>query len=126
MKEFKQLDRHQDGLTRILRYRNNWRLRETVLKHIVHIVEPMEELVQEVINITVDEDTYLDMRILAVDALSHLIPLCSKRDDIKSRNIVETAVENMNMLLNLPQPPIVHEAVTKALKTINKTQGSRF
>ena len=126
LKELKQLDRHQDGLTRILRYRNNWRLRETVLKHIVHLSEPMEELVHEVINITVDEDTYLDMRILAVDALSHLIPLCSKRDDIKSRNIVETAVENMNKLLSLPQSPIFHEAVTKALKTINKTQRSRF
>jgi len=55
LKELKQLDRHQDGLTRILRYRDNWRLRETVLKHIVHLVEPTEELVQEVINITVDE-----------------------------------------------------------------------
>ena len=124
LKELKKLDRHQDGLTRILRYRNNWRLRETVLKNIVQLVEPMEELTQEVINIAMDEDTYLDMRILAVDALSHLIPLCSKQDDIKSLNIVETAVENMNKLLNLPQSPIFHEAVTKALKTINKIRFS--
>ena len=126
LKELKQLDRHQDGLTRVLRYRDNWRLRETVLKHIVHLAEPIEELVHEVINITVDEDTYLDMRILAVDALSHLIPLCIKRDDIKGRNLVEIAIENMNKLLNSPQPPIFHEAVTKTLKTIKKTQKGRF
>ncbi|MBL7186574.1 MAG: hypothetical protein ISS70_09625 [Phycisphaerae bacterium] len=124
--ELKQLDRYQDGLTRILRYRDNWRLRETVLKHIVHLAEPTEELVHEVINIAVDEDTYLDMRILAFDALSHLIPLCIKRNDIKGHNLVETAIENMNKLLNSPQPPIFHEVVTKALKTIKKTQENRF
>lgn len=111
LKELKQLDKHQDGLTRILRYRDNWRLRETVLKHIVHLVEPTEELVQEVINITVDEDTYLDLRILAFDTLSHLIPLCIKCNDTKGRNLVEIAIENMNKLLNSPQSQIFHEAV---------------
>jgi len=96
LKELKQLDRNQDGLTRILRYRDNWQLRETVLKHIVHLTEPTEELVREVINITADEYIYLDMRILAVDALSKLIPLCIKR------------------------------GVTNALKTVRKTRESGF
>jgi len=126
LKELKQLDRNQDGLTRVLRYHDNWQLRETVFKHIVHLAEPTEELVHEVINITMDEDIYLDMRILAVDALSHLIPLCIKRDGIKGHNHVEIAIENVNKLLNSPQPPIFHEAVTRALKTIKKTRKSRF
>ena len=47
LKELEQLDRYQDGLTRILRYRDNWRLREIVLKHIVHLSEPTEELVHD-------------------------------------------------------------------------------
>ena len=126
LKELKQLDRNQDGLTRILRYRDNWQLRETVLKHIVHLTEPTEELVREVINITADEYIYLDMRILAVDALSKLIPLCIKRGDFKDPNLVEIAIENINKLLNSPQPPLLHEAVTNALKTVRKTRESGF
>ena len=78
------------------------------------------------INIAVDEDTYLDMRILAFDALSSLIPLCMKRNDTKGRNLVEAAIENMNELLNSPQPPIFHEVVTKALITIKKIQKNKF
>lgn len=126
LKELKRLDRHQVGLTRILRYRDNWRLRETVLKHIVHLPEPTEEIVHEVINITVDEDIYLDMRILAFDALSNLIFLCIRRNDTQSRNLVETAIENMNKLLDSPQPPIFHEVVSKTLNMVKKTQKNKF
>jgi hypothetical protein len=124
LKELKQLDRNQDGLTRVLRYRDNWQLRETVLKHIVHLTEPTEELVREVINIAADEYIYVDMRILAVDALCQLIPLCIRRGDNKDSKLVEIAIENMNKLLNSPQPPLLHEAVTEALKMIKKTQKS--
>jgi hypothetical protein len=125
LKELEQLDRHQDGLTRILRYRDNWRLREIVLKHIVHLAEPTEELVHEVMNITMDEDTYLDMRILAFDALSNLIPLCIRRNDTKGRNLIENAIESMNKLLDSPQPPIFHEVVSKTLNMVKKTQKNR-
>lgn len=107
LKELNQLDKYQDGFTRILRYCNNGRLRESVLKHIGNLSQPTEELVQEVINIIMDEDTYLDMRILAINALTNLIPLCIKRNDIKGCNIVEIAVKNMEKPLNSPQPPFL-------------------
>ena len=126
LKELKQLDRHQDGLTRILRYPDNWRLRETVLKHIVRLAEPTEELIQEVINITVDENNYLDMRIHAFNALFHLIPLCIKRSNVESRDLVKNAIENMNKLLNSPQPPIFHKVVSKTLNMVKKTQKNRY
>jgi hypothetical protein len=116
LKELKQSDRNQDGLTRVLRYRDNWQLRETVLKHIVHSTEPTEELVREVINITADEYTYLDMRIVTVDALSHLISLWIKRGDIKDANLVEIAIENINKLVNSPQPPVFTRQLLKLSK----------
>ena len=125
LKELKQLDRHQAGLTRILRYRDNWRLRETVLKYIKHLAEPTDELVQEVVNITMDEDIYLDMRILAVDALSHLIPLRIREDDIRGRELVGIAIEKMNKLLKSPQAPIFHEAITKSLERLKRTEKTR-
>lgn len=125
LKELKQLDRHQRGLARILRYRNNWQLRQTVLKQMTHLTEPKAALVQEVISIAVDEDNYLDLRILAVNALSHLIPLCSHCNDMKNRDLVENANENMNQLLDSPQAPILHEVVTKALEITRKTQKNK-
>jgi hypothetical protein len=117
LKETRQLDSHQDGLARILRYRDNWRLRENVLNLIVHIAEPTNSLVQEVIHIAMDDDAYLDVRIQAVKALSHMISLCSNPDNTQLSYLAVKAVENMNKLLHSPQPPIFHESILKALRS---------
>ena len=63
----------QPGLVRILRYKGNWRLREAVLRHIGEIQAPSEELVDQVLSILDDDNTYYDVRILAGCALSQLI-----------------------------------------------------
>ena len=95
-------------------------------------MEPLEQMIAQIIqqhpeyhSLLADEDTYLDMRILAFDALSNLIPLCIRRNDTKGRNLIENAIESMNKLLDSPQPPILHEVVSKTLNMVKKTQKNR-
>ena len=59
LKKSETLHKHQAGLARILRYRNNWKLRETVLEYITYINEPSDEILTEAINIMMDEGVYL-------------------------------------------------------------------
>ena len=73
LKQSKKLNEHQPGLARILRYRDNWRLRETVLSYVKDIAHPSDDLLTEVLNIVMDENVYYDARIIAVDALASLM-----------------------------------------------------
>ncbi len=73
LKQKKILNEHQPGLVRILRYRDNWRLRETVLSYVKDINHPSDDLLTEVLNIAMDENVYYDARILAVEALASLM-----------------------------------------------------
>ncbi|MBW2252789.1 MAG: hypothetical protein JRF60_19770 [Deltaproteobacteria bacterium] len=76
LKQSKTLNEHQPGLVRILRYRDNWRLRETVLNYVKDITHPSDDLLTEVLNIVMDENVYYDARIIAVDALASLMNNC--------------------------------------------------
>lgn len=118
LKKSEKLHKHQAGLIRILRYRNNWRLRETVLKYITYLNEPSDEMLTQVLNIMMDESVYLDARILAADALANLI---RKRKDARENDqAIDKAVviEKMETLLDSPQPPFLNEAIRKSLKII--------
>ncbi|PKN29943.1 MAG: hypothetical protein CVU64_05800 [Deltaproteobacteria bacterium HGW-Deltaproteobacteria-21] len=106
LKQSGRLNEHQPGLVRILRYRHNWRLREAVLGCLDEVSGPCEELVKEVLHIAMDEGTYLEARILAIQALSCLLAnfkgSCA-RDATEMRGSV---VECMEDMLNSPQPLI--------------------
>jgi Lhr-like helicase len=117
LKKSEKLHKHQAGLIRILRYRNNWRLRETVLKYITYLNEPSDEMLTQVLNIMIDKSVYLDARILAADALANLI---RKRKDAREndRTIDKVVIEKMETLLDSPQPPFLNEAIRKSLKMI--------
>ena len=118
LKKSEKLHKHQANLIRILRYRNNWRLRETVLKYIAYLNEPSDEIVTQVLNIMMDESVYLAARILAAAALAKLI---RKRKDARENDqAIDKAVfiEKMETLLDSPQPPFLNEAIRKSLKMI--------
>lgn len=112
----KHLDEYQAGLTRILKYRDNWRLREAVLECVGQVEKPCSDLIREVMNIMADEGTYYDMRILATNALGELICKCSADQEADSNRA--RCTELMRAFLESPQPPIFHEALENSLRSI--------
>ncbi len=111
------LDECQAGLIRILRYKDNWRLREAVLECVGRVKKPGHELMREVMGILADEDTYYDMRILAATALGELIR--KTPSDIQSDSGGFQCKKLIKSLIESPQPPIFHEALRKSLKSID-------
>ena len=115
LKKTGRLHENQKGLTWILKYRSNWRLREIVLEQIKCIEEPGEELLQEVLNIIVDNGIYTEARILAVSALSEIFQRRTPLKDTGKRIDRGKVVESMKSILQSPQAPILLNAVERAL-----------
>ena len=116
LKQKKILNEHQPGLVRILRYRDNWRLRETVLSYVKDINHPSDDLLTEVLNIVMDENVYYDARILAVETLASLMNNYknNKENDRIDKNDVNKKIK---ALLVSPHPPIFHEAIRRSYQS---------
>jgi len=106
------LDDWQEELTRVLRYKDNWRLTERVLEYAKGVREPTEGFLKEICAIMCDTDVWLDNRILAADALGALVPKSTAGPG--SNRIVEA----MRDIINSPQPPILQNVVAKALASM--------
>ncbi len=121
------LDEHQSGLIRILRYKDNWKLRETVLSCLTDLKNPCEETLDEVLGIMMDEGTYYDQRVLAAECLGYLAGIFRPASPMKAgETYPEKAVERMDQLLKVPQPPILHKALQKAIRQINTWHECSF
>lgn len=108
LKRSGRLDNVQAQLLHILRYKDNWRLRESVLMSIKQLENPCDEVLAETAKIMMDDNVYLDARILAASALGNLIQK-SRKDEMKEKIIAQ-----MKQLTDTIQPPILHEAIEKA------------
>ena len=119
LRESGQLDDHQAGLARILRYKDNWRLRETVLEYIEDLDNPTEELLQEVSHIMMDDGLYYDARILlAARAVTTLIVL-RENDGKEVKGLNRTGVmEKMDSLMGTPQPPKLTDTIRQSLEAL--------
>lgn len=106
------LDEHQDGLVRLLRYPDNWRLREAALEFVRNIKQPTEALVSAVLQILTNEELYYEVRVLAAEALVTLLPAAP------NRALEQRAVEQMHALLDATHPPVLHQAVQRVLPTV--------
>ncbi len=69
-----ELDAHQAELARLLRYRDNWRLREAALRAALEIRQASDLLIADALNVLVDPELALSTRIAACHALAHLLP----------------------------------------------------
>ena len=112
------LDEHQDGLVRLLRYPDNWRLREAALESVRSIKKPTEALVTAVLQILTNEDLYYEVRVLAAEALAALLPAARTGRDGRNRELEQRALEQMHALLDATHPPVLHQAVQRVLPTI--------
>ncbi|HNQ24951.1 MAG TPA: hypothetical protein PKK06_17880 [Phycisphaerae bacterium] len=112
------LDGHQDALLRLLRYRDNWRLREAALEAVRSVSSPSEALLTEVTRIMSDATLYNEVRVLAAEALAQCI--ATGRADKGRRNaaIEQQAIDQMHALLDTQQPPVLHQAIRRVLPTV--------
>jgi len=113
------LNDHQEGLVRILRYRQNWQLREAALKAVRNLTSPSESIISEVLAILMDQNVYNEARILATDALCNLI--CSRRKQRPGNSYSpaeRSVIEKMTDILRSPEVPIIHEALGRSLASI--------
>jgi hypothetical protein len=121
LREAGKLDEHQEGLVRMLRYRDNWRLREMALQAVGGLTTPSQEIVSEVLAITVDEELYYEVRILASQTLAGL--LARKDVDFAGDRcaVLRHVVEAMQRILAAPGIPALHNALRTCLATIGSS-----
>ncbi len=114
----RKLDEHQDGLMRLLRYADNWRLREAALEVVGDVKRPSDALVSEVLLVMTNEHLYHEVRVLAAEALARLVVASRASGEGRCRDLEKQVVDQMHALLDSPHPPILRQAVQRVLPTI--------
>ena len=124
LKSKKQLDSHQKDLSRLIRYNDNWRLREAAIEASCHVKNPTSDLIDEMLKIVTREDLYLDVRILATNALDRLFTNASKVKTTEKNDIAQVASQTLEHLTKLsvaPQPPIFQKALIVSHERIKRS-----
>lgn len=111
-----QLDDHQTGLARLVRFQGNWRLREAALQSCLEIASASDVLIADTLNTLADEQTPLRLRVLAADSLGHLLPRYSPQAG--SPFDVERVTEVMAQVATRVQPPVLADALRQALAAV--------
>ncbi len=111
----------QHELIRVLRYNDNWRLREAAIMALPGVVKPSPSLIDEVLAIMMREDLYCEVRILAADALGRTLGNHPKKVRGRPGNpdgMTGKVLAGMKHLLDDPQPPILHKALRESVSRI--------
>ena len=114
------LDDVQGGLARLIRYRENWRLRERALVAARAVTAPDVELLSAILNVALDENTYTDARVLATRALGDLVPRRAPvpvPDGCDPEAVASALAER----LEHPQAPVLRMTQERALDRINRS-----
>jgi hypothetical protein len=114
------LDEHQEGLIRLLRYRDNWRLREMALEAVRHLRSPEDKLLSEVLGVVTDDGLYCEVRIFAAKSLSALLAENAAQCRHDGRSILCRVIQEIRMLLDSPQPPVIQEALRECLAELDQ------
>lgn len=116
------LDEHQAGLARLIRYRDNWRLREEALKCAAHITQANDLLIADSLNVLVDQDLALSTRILAARALGHLLPRRPAQGS--SKLDPATVIKTMSDLVARRCSPALDEEIRAAIAAAKAAVGA--
>lgn len=107
----------QPGLTRILRYRDNWKLREETLNRIGKINSPDDALVRQVLNIIADEKLYYEVRILGCETMMEFLKNSVNTFDSEIKTEILKTVEN---LFRSQHPPIFEPALNQLYSVVRE------
>ncbi|MBU0972289.1 MAG: hypothetical protein KKC20_16690 [Proteobacteria bacterium] len=118
-----ELDNHQDELIRLLRFDGNWRLREAAVEASSTLTHPRVDTVKQLVELIKRDDLYYNIRIMAAEALSDLVPVVMVNKDLNkdiARLFINDANYEVTALLSAPAPPIFHDALDITLEKIQK------
>jgi len=104
----------QDELVRLLRFDQNWRLREAAIEVLPNVENPGLDLAQELLLLIKRRDLYYDIRILATDSFEKIAHAMVKNPDIDKDSLqafFSAAIKDLNTLLSSPEPPIFYTAL---------------
>ena len=108
-----QLDEHEEGLTRILRYRYNWQLRQAAIRAVPELRKPSKDLFDVLLGIVTDEYCDFETRLLACNAVRDSIR--RPHDRREPCDLQAQAAECAAGILGTPQPPVLRKAVEQWL-----------
>jgi hypothetical protein len=108
-----QLDEHEEGLTRILRYRYNWQLRQAAMRAVPELRNPSKDLFDVLLGIVTDEYCDFETRLLACNAVRDSIRRYHDRRE--PGDLRAQAAECAGAILGTPQPPVLRKAVEQWL-----------
>ncbi|NDY71853.1 hypothetical protein DO021_07250 [Desulfobacter hydrogenophilus] len=117
------LDDHQDALIHLLCYDENWLLREAAVEAALTLRKPSIETVKQIVQLVKRDDLYYNIRIMATEVLSTLIPMVMENKKLNKdlvRVFINEANQNVSALLSSPAPPIFHDALDVTYKQIQK------
>ena len=123
LKDTGELDNHQDELIKLLRCDVNWRLREAAVEASSTLTNPSVDTVKLLVELIKREDIYYNIRIMAAEALSTLVPVVMESKDLNkdlARLFINEANHEVTSLLSTPAPPIFHDALDVTLGQIQK------
>ena len=120
LKESGRLNDCQDGLARLLRNRENWKLRESALEASKALMQPSDEVLAEALGIMMDDGLYIEARALAADAVGHLAMRRNDSSRFAPGTGREDVVGKLRSLLGSPQAPMLQEVARRSLDAIEK------
>ena len=121
-----ELDHYQDELIRLLRFDQNWRLREAAIESLPSIKNPSLKLAREVTTLIKRKDLYYDIRILATDGLEKLAATIVGNKTFDKdilKQFIQGIVKDMDDLLDSPEPPIFHDALQKSISQVKRIEA---
>ena len=127
LSESRELGSCQDELIRLLRFDQNWRLREAAIESLPFVENPGSDLTREVLSIVKRKDLYYDVRILATDGLEKLTTtIINNKAFDKSilKQFVQDIIKDIDALLASPEPPKFHDALQNSLDQIKKMEAT--
>ncbi len=123
LSENRELGHHQDELIRLLRFDQNWRLREAAIESLPFIENPSSNLAREVLALIKRKNLYYDVRILACDGLEKLTAAIVNTKTLDKnilQHFVQEIINDIDALLSSPEPPKFHDALQSLLNQIKK------
>jgi len=122
-----ELNNHQEELIRLLRFDDNWRLREAAVEASSTLTTPSIDTAKQLVKLIKRGDLYYNVRIMAAEALSTLVPVVMENKGGNSelvRLFVKEVNHEVTTLLSSPEPPIFHDALDLTLAQIQKVAAA--
>jgi len=127
LSDSRELGNYQDELIGLLRFDQNWRLREAAIESLPLVENPGLNLAREVFSIIKRKDLYYDVRILATDSLEKLTTTIVNNKDFDKdilKQFVLSILSDLETLLASPEPPIFHDALQNSMNQIKKIEAA--